>query len=212
MKSLFFKLASVALTLAVFWGTLPFAGATHSSVIDPADTRGQLDISRVRVIGRDEPRWVVSTYEPWSLAAARDTGYILVLFDTFGTTRADYYALVRSTGNGLVGSLWRDHENRSDVRLRTLRISRPTAANLRIRVPLGWLNFGDRAFYNWEVRTLWTGPRCRRVCIDQAPNGAPVTEPVPGVLPPSPTPSFTLVPTETPTEPPAPAPTGTPTP
>ena len=193
------KLLVPAVLLAVFWGTLPFAGATHAPLPDPADNRGALDLSRIRMIGNDEPRWVMSTYETWSIPGLRDTGFFTIELDTFGTAHPDYYVLVRSTGTRFVGSLWRDHQNRPDERLRTLRVSRPTAASIRVRVPITQLNFGSRAVYFWRVTTLWTGPRCRRVCIDHAPNGDRMSEPVPGALPPSPTPSFTIVPTESPT-------------
>lgn len=185
---------------------LPRAGASHSRVVDPNDSRSALDVSRARMKGRSEPRWIVSTYETWGVAAMRDKGFLLVEYDTFGTSHFDYYALVRSNGDRLVGSLWRNHQRRPDRRLRTLRVSRPTLASMRVRVPLRALNFGDRVVYLWRITTLFTGARCRRVCIDHAPNSGGQSEPVPGAIPASPTPSFTLVPTTPPIPEPSEAP------
>ncbi len=199
----------VAIALAVLLSALPYAGATHTAVPDPADTRGALDLSRVRMVGNEEPRWIISTYETWSIAGLRDTGFFVIEIDTFGTSYGDYFVLVRSTGDRLVASLWRDHRNRSDKRIRTLRMSRPTAASIRVRVPLKRLNFGDRTSYRWRVTTMWTGPSCRRVCLDHAPDTGGINEPVPGALPPSPTPSFTIVPTDPPTPSLSPSPTPT---
>jgi hypothetical protein len=184
------------------------AGAAPSSTNDPNDTRGPLDVRRIERIGSEKPRWTIVTFGDWRVARMFDRGYFLVYLDTFGSRRFDYYALVRSKGSGLSGTLWRDRTNRDDVRIGFVESFRRNDRSVAVRVPLRRLHIPpDRFFYFWQVRTLYTGPHCTQVCIDIAPNGRGVFEVIPGGPSPSPT---TPLPTITPSPTFTPSPTATP--
>lgn len=197
---------AVATTVAAAIVAMSTAPASHLRIPDSRDTNGALDVRAVAVLGDRTVTWKVVTWTRWSTRSIRDRGFVLVYLDTFGDSRADYYALVRSTGARLEGSLWRDREARPDVRLGWLRVRRPGPASLEVVVSLSRLNMSpDRVEYGWRVQTLLSGARCPRVCFDHAPNAGMIAEPNPHAAP-SPTPSNTLLPTPTATSTPTPAP------
>jgi hypothetical protein len=151
--------------------------AAESPVEDRNDTRGALDVRRVTKIGTTRPRWRIVTWTRWSAARMFDRGYALVLLDTFGTPREDYYALVRSDGSRMRGALYRDRAKRRDRRVAYVRAWRVDRRSLSVRVPLGRLFLAKRRkSYFWRVESLMTGPGCRRVCFDRAPQKGRVEE------------------------------------
>jgi hypothetical protein len=176
-----------------------FASASSSN--DPNDTTGPLDVKRVDKIGNERPRWTTVTYRDWRVARMFDRGYFVVYLDTFGTRRFDYYALVRSKGTQMSGTLWRDRRDRNDVRIGFVESWKRNARSLAVRVPLRRVNLPKRRpFYFWQARTLYTGPGCTKVCIDVVPNQGSVQEFNPLFVEPSPSPTTTLPPvTPTPT-------------
>lgn len=178
---------------------LPFlAGAQQDVYKDPNDTRGRLDMKRVEFAGRNKVRYKIFTFPRWKTAEIRDRGFVVVFFDTFGNERFDYYALVRSNGNKLNGSLWRDRKRKKDYRVANLSTWRAGRRTLGLRVPIGRMKWPEtREFYKWRVQTLFTGGDCRSVCFDVVPNNGRVTVVRPGATP---TPSPTVTPTPTPTE------------
>lgn len=184
------KVALVALAALLLPPLL--ASARHLDVRDPDDTRGLLDMSRVEISGtRNEPRWSVSTFASWSVQDVWDSGFVLVRVDTFGTSRADYYAMVRSNGRDLVAHLFRDHERRRDRRLRALQATRSDRRNVTIAIDLRRLKRRDSRVYAWFVQTLFSSDNCRDICIDRAPDRGAISEPGPG---PSPSPTVTPLP------------------
>lgn len=195
-------LLAAAVGLAV---ALPLlAVANHAYVSDADDTRGRLDVRRARVNDGRPPTWTVVTYPRWSVERIWDAGYFMVRLDTFGKRRFDYYALVRSDGYGMQGSLWRDRANKPDRQISTLKAWHPKPRVLKLRIPLNKMYFGEqRVQYRWRVETLYLTPRCPRTCLDNAPDRGAVTEMVPWATP-SPVPSGT--PTETPSETPSESP------
>lgn len=171
-----------------------FASASHLDVRDLDDTQGPLDVRLVEVFGTKRPLYRIATYQPWRVKRIYDRGYLLVSFDTFGTTRYDYYALVRSVGSRVEASLWRDRATRRDFKVADLRVYRETRRNVLVRVPLAKMILPqNRRHYHWFVQTLFTNDQCRRVCFDLAPDRASVIEPNPNAAPsPTPTPAVTI--------------------
>lgn len=189
-------LLAAAVGLAV---ALPLlAVANHAYVSDADDTRGLLDVRTVRVNDNRPPTWTVVTFPKWSVDRMWDAGYVMVRFDTFGTKRFDYYALVRSNGKRLLGTLVRDRANKPDFDVTSIAAWHPRPRVVKVRVPLKKMYFGDkRVHYRWRVETLFLTPRCPRTCLDNAPDRGAVHETVPWLTA-SPAPSET--PTATPTE------------
>lgn len=163
-------------------------------------------MKRVQRIGSDNPRWTIVTFRDWRVKRMWDRGFIVVYIDTFGSRRYDYYALVRSKGDKMSGTLWRDRDKKDDVRIGFVETWRTNDRSVTVRVPFRRLNIPNkRPFYYWQARTLFTGPHCGQVCIDVAPNGDGVQEvnpaftPSPSPTTPLPTPTLTTTPTPSPT-------------
>ena len=151
--------------------------AHHVDPRDPNDTRGPLDVKRIDVVRRRTPRFEIITWRGWTASQIWDHGFGLVRLDTFGSSRFDYYALVRSTGTRLRGDLFRDRARRPDRRLFALRTSKGSRRSFRVRIPLERLRMPrSRAVYRWEVQTLFVGNRCRRTCFDFVPDQGSVRE------------------------------------
>jgi hypothetical protein len=151
--------------------------AHHVDPRDPNDTPGPLDVRRVNVVRRSTPRFEIITWRGWTAKEIWDQGFGLVRLDTFGSSRFDYYALVRSTGTRLRGDLFRDRSRGSDRRLFALKTSKSSRRSFRVRIPLKRLRMPrSRAIYRWEVQTLFVGNRCRRTCFDFVPNQGSVRE------------------------------------
>jgi len=194
-----------ALALAAAAVAVPLiASARHVDVVDPADTRGALDISRVKVQGTEKPRWHIVTFDRWTAKQIWDKGFALVYFDAFGDDRFDHYALVRSVGDRMRGTLYRDRVKKRDYTVGRLEVWRPNRRTVVVKVPLEKLRIGShRLFYRWYSQTLMTNTNCRRVCFDRAPDQGAIEEPTAEPAP-SPSPSVTVIPT------PAPEPSSTP--
>lgn len=180
---------------------LPFlATAQHVVVQDTNDTRGALDVRRVVVDFTERPRWTIGTWGPWTAEQIWDRGYFLVHLDTFGSPRMDYYALIRSNGYGMRGTIVRDRENQPDYTVASIKAYKGSRNTLRVRFPLSKLRIGtERFFYRWNVQTISSGDSCPTSCFDFAPDRGAVQEPVPGRVPPTPTPTITITPTPDPT-------------
>ena len=197
--------ARIAIVLVVLIGALYplLAGAKHLDPRDPNDTRGPLDVARVRTSGRiRKPIFRVVTFPRWTAKRIWDRGFVLVFVDTFGDDRSDYYVLVRSVGSQLRARLFRDLRRKRDRNIAVIATWRRNRRSVSVRVPFRKLRVGDnRVFYRWNVQTLFIGSRCRRVCFDLVPDRGAVVEPL---VEPSPTP--TVTPTPTPTVTPTPTP------
>jgi hypothetical protein len=179
-------LATVALIAVV-------AGAHDTDRMDPNDTGGKLDVKQVRLAHQPPPPlWTVVTFAGWRNSEMWDRGYIMVLLDTSGGERAEYYLLVRSLGQVLQGSLWRARNVGPDSYLGTVPVKRMSLRSASVQVGLSRLDFGpSRSFYRWWVQTLFTSETCRRTCQDRVPNGVAIQQWRPGMSPspssPSPT-------------------------
>lgn len=159
------------------------ANATHRRAWDGNDTRGVLDVRVVEMRRDRPPRFRIKTFSGWSVKRIWDRGYILIYFDTYGylkgrRARFDYYGVIRSTGRRLRGKLYRDRKRTRDPqvgRFKAGKLNRRTVkATIAIRDEM---RIGDnRDEFKWKVKTLYTGSRCRRVCIDRAPDSRSITE------------------------------------
>ena len=176
------------------------AGAHHTDLLDPNDTRGKLDVRQVRLAHQPVPPvWTIVTFAEWRTAEMWDRGYIVVLLDTSQGERADYYLLVRSIGSVLRGSLWQARIYGPDSYLGIVPVNRISPRSASVRVGLSRLRFGaKRSFYRWWVQTVFTGPTCQRTCQDRAPNGKSVLQWRPGM---SPSPTGSPSPTDDPPSP-----------
>jgi hypothetical protein len=188
----------LALTALVAAASVPWiASADHAGVRDPNDAKGPFDVRRVKVQGTRRPRYDVVTFPRWTVARIWDRSYALLYFDTFGGEAPDYHVLVRSDGYRMRALLYRDKARKKDRVLGKVKTWRPGKRSFAVRVPLRKMKFPvQRLVYHWWVQTLHTGPECKRVCFDRAPDGRRVTEPVPGAgQSPTPTPTISIVPT-----------------
>ena len=162
--------------------SLPAWALAAPDVWDPNDTKGPLDVRSVHQVGGQRPIWRIVTGPRWSARRMFDQGYLLVYVDTFGKKRADYYALVWSTGRRMRGTLVRDRiRPRGDRAAGSLGVWRRDRRSASVRIPLDRLFFQQgRAFYRWHVRTTTIKARCpRSVCIDRAPGDGVVKQHLP---------------------------------
>lgn len=202
------SLALVTLALAGLLLVPLLAAADHLPITDPNDVPGPLDIRSATVRGGDRLLFVVRTYSGWTAKQIWDRGFVLVYLDTFGDARADYYALVRSTGRRLEGRLFKDRRSRPDLSIARLAVFKGGEAAVSIEVPLRKVRIAEgRLAYSWYVESLMTNARCRRVCLDRAPDQGVIVEPLnPAPTPSVPSPSPSASPTPTPSESPSPTP------
>jgi hypothetical protein len=182
----------VALTIAAVAVGAIAAPSFHSDTRDPNDTRGLLDVRRVRLDHEGRTEVTVITFADWTTASIWDRGNAYVFLDTEGGENSEYFAVVRSTGSDLEASLWRDRREHRDVFLRNLRVRRKSRDGVSIEIPIKTLEFGRfRESYLWWATTSFTAEVCRRTCIDRAPDAGSIEQWRPGM---SPTPTTTITP------------------
>jgi hypothetical protein len=185
----------VVLTFAATAVFMVLAGASHRDLSDGNDTRGRLDVRKVKSFGAvKKPGWRVITRARWNVRWVQDRGFALINLDTFGDSRFDYYALIGSNGSRMKGTLWRDRSSRRDRMVSKLAVWRADRKSVSVRVPLSKMKRGNKRLeYRWYVQTLYTSSKCKQVCIDRVPNRGAISDPN-GRTPPTPT----VSPTETP--------------
>ena len=182
----------VALLIAAVAIAAIAAPSYHNDARDPNDTRGLLDVRRVRLDHEGRTEVTVLTFAEWTAASIWDRGNAYVFLDTEGGENPEYFALVRSTGSDLQASLWRDRREHRDVFLRNLRVRRKSRDGVSIEIPIKTLEFGRfRESYFWWATTSFAAEVCRRTCIDRAPDGGSVEQWRPGM---SPSPTNTTTP------------------
>jgi hypothetical protein len=175
-------LVAIAIALAAI---AAIAGPSfHSDVRDPNDTRGLLDVRRVRLDHEGRTEVTAITFAEWTAASIWDRGNVYVFLDTEGGENPEYFLVVRSTGRDLQASLWRDRRDRRDVFLRNLKERRKSRDGVSIEIPIKTLEFGRfRESYFWWATTSFTAEVCRRTCIDRAPDRGSVEQWRPGMSP-----------------------------
>ena len=169
------------------------APSFHSDLADPNDTRGPLDVRRVRLDHKGGTEVTVITFANWTTSAIWDQANAYVFLDTKAGADPNYFVVVRSTGADLQASLWRDRHNRRDVFVRNVKVRRKSRDGVSVSVPIKSMKFGRaRDSYFWWTATSFTGDKCRRTCIDRAPNDGALEQWRPGM---SPTPTNSPTPT-----------------
>lgn len=189
MKGRLLGVAGAAALLAAVVLQAWEAGA--ATLRDPNDTVGVLDVRQaVKLYRGRPPLWKVRTYEPWQVRGLAERGFVVLYLDTVLGQRFDYYVLVSARAPRLRGLLFRDRLRPApDRRLGFVSVWRRDRRSLSLRLALRRLTVGpQRESYRWQVRTLLTSRRCKRVCFDRAPDRGAVEEPLARPTP-SPSPS-----------------------
>jgi hypothetical protein len=146
---------------------------------DPDDTRGYLDVVAVTTAFGTEPEWRISTQKGWSVRSLWDEGIFVVQLDTVGDPAPDFYAVARSNGRRLRGSLFAALPGRDRLR-GFIPIARPDRRTVLIHVPLDRVVLDPaRAYYRWSVSTVLVNGPCRRACIDLVTDEGAVPQPLP---------------------------------
>lgn len=135
---------------------------------DGSDTAGKLDARVVQTTpGLGVSAWRVVVGRPVPVRLLWDSGYVAVSLDTAGDTRFEWHAILRSTGRKVRGLLLRDGSRGITGRVEA---HRPGVRSLVLRVSLSRLGIPvERPYIRWAVRTVFTGPGCRVVCLDGVP-------------------------------------------
>ena len=168
----------LAIATAALVGLVAPATATHVVVRDRNDVDGRLDLRAVEVHRGPPRRWTFKTHKAFNARRIFDKGYLLVYFDTYGTKRFDYYVLLRPTRHKIKGDLWKDRKQSNDEIIAGTRVGKPGKRKVTTTVPLRKMRQGRaRLTYRWHARTIYVGRRCKRVCIDRAPQARSITEP-----------------------------------
>ena len=195
MRTTFQRYAALAVSFAALMAVPFLARANHVDLADPDDVQGVLDLRDVTVASEDGYCWRTVTFERWTVERIYDRGFATLLLDTFGGTRPDYYALVRSDGSRMEGDLVRDRKIKKDTEVATLAVYRTGKRSVTLCVPMELTRSEDRVAFNWHLVTQFTSPRCPQVCLDRVPDVGVVEELRPDAVPtPSPTPTATAAP------------------
>ncbi len=207
MRSRIVRGALPFLVAAAVVSTMVAALAVRTTMDDPNDTAGVLDVRRARYewVPGISPRWTVLTFSTWSEAFVWDRGYLFVELDTRGDPGADYYTLLYSDGRRMRGTLFRVGALR-DARVADVAVRRTNHSSIEVAIPWGRMRFGpSRETFTWWVSTSLSGEVCPRPCMDRAPDEGGSEEWRPGYSPtPTPTPTPTPSPTSTSTSEPPP--------
>jgi Ca2+-binding RTX toxin-like protein len=139
------------------------------SIGDPNDTKGRMDVKRVRSrAGVSPPRWKIVTFSSWTIKGVWDEGYFLVSVDTKGDPDPDYHVLGYSNGKSMVGGLYREKAGGAEVRIGGAAVAKSGARGILVKLPLGKLD-RTRPYFRWSVMTLFTGKKCGTVCFERVP-------------------------------------------
>lgn len=172
------KLVGV-LAAALLLAPAPASAIPLKDVSDRNDTHGKFDLRAVNHYkdARNRRVYRMITWGNWSEAEVWDRGYFVVWLDTRWDQRRDYYVLVRSTGRGMRGSLWRDRKTKSDYAIGSLTTYRTTSDDVKVRVRIKTeLLARKRTYYRWKAESLWFGGGCPRQCFDRAPDSGYVKQ------------------------------------
>lgn len=138
------------------------------SIADPNDTKGRMDVKRVRSrAGETPPRWKIVTFRRWTIKGVWDEGYFLVSVDTKSDPGPDYHVLGYSNGKSMVGGLYREKSG-AEVRIGGAGVAKAGGRGVIVKLPLGKLD-RTRPWFRWSVMTLFTGNKCGKVCFERVP-------------------------------------------
>jgi hypothetical protein len=139
------------------------------SIADPNDTKGRMDVKKVRShAGDSPPRWKIVTFSSWTIKGVWDAGYFVLFVDTKGDLDPDYHVLGYSNGKSMVGGLYRETSGGGEVRIGGAVVSKAGPKGVVIKLPLAKLD-RTRPYFRWSVTTLFTGKKCGNVCFERVP-------------------------------------------
>lgn len=139
------------------------------SIADPNDTKGRMDVKKVRShAGDTPPRWKIVTFSSWTIKGVWDEGYFVLFVDTKGAAGPDYHVLGYSNGKKMVGGLYRETSGGGEVRIGGAAVSKAGPRGIVIKLPLAKLD-RTRPYFRWSVMTLFTGKKCGNVCFERVP-------------------------------------------
>jgi hypothetical protein len=174
---------AAVLALAVLAATVPpatpaRAGAARLVLVDAVgDSAGLLDVREVDTqTGPDALRFTVITRPSWRRREVAGRGFVVIHLDPRAGRR--YYALLRAGRRSMAGILFRKRAGR-DVRVGTLTVWRRDRVSVSVRIPAQKLGLAAGQAYAWRAQTLFTGRRCKRVCLDSVPDTADAVETLP---------------------------------
>jgi hypothetical protein len=180
-------LAAAAACLAL---AIPAIGANHTNTQDANDTNGDLDLREIALDHYPGPlRWTFRTFAGWTVSDVWDHGYFVVELDTRGDKSIDERIVVRSDGRVLVATLVARRGDDEHL-LADLRATKDGRTAASVEVALRRLDVPrSRDAFHWYALSLFTGPGCKRVCIDRVPDDGRLEQLVAGATPtPTPTP------------------------
>ena len=147
--------------------------------VDGNDTKGPLDVSRVQLSpGATRVGVGIRTLSAWSPRTIWDHGFFVVLLDSFGDAKPDYEVLIRSDGVRLQAHLRRASGGGAPIA--RAEVGRTNLHEVSVSIPIARLRFDTaRAYYRWQVESLWNDTPCPNVCFDVVNDGGAAAEPRP---------------------------------
>jgi hypothetical protein len=138
-----------------------------TSVQDPNDTRGALDVRLVdATLGLSPSAWRIGTFGRASKRRLWDEGYFVLSVDSRGDQGYDLHVLVKSTGRRVRALILREGGRQPIGRARA---TRPGGRAMLVRVaPERFEIPPERAYFRWSVRSILTARHCRP-CLDVVP-------------------------------------------
>jgi Ca2+-binding RTX toxin-like protein len=137
---------------------------------DRNDTRGLMDIKKVRSRGgATTPNWDVVSAR-WTKRKVWDKGYWILFADTKGSAKPDYFVLAHTNGSKMRGGLYRQTPGGGEVRIGGASVAKSGPRDLTVRLPLAKVQ-RTRPYFRWTIQTLFTGSKCHKVCFDRSPGG-----------------------------------------
>ena len=168
-------------TVAIAFGILAPATANVSSIGDPDDVHGPLDIRRiVHGHGNNGVLWhKLVMWNRWGANDLRGTDEIRFFFSTDGEDRYDevHASVVREDGK-LAASIYEYVESGDGAgvgQAHRIRFTRPNRRSVKIFFDAKWvMNHRDR--YAWSAGSSYEkadSKNCRHVCFDYSPRSNP---------------------------------------
>jgi hypothetical protein len=164
-------------SIVVFASLMSPAAGNHKVVSDANDTNGRADIKKIRMVNDRPRKWFFRTWRNWHVNDFFERGYFILYLDTFGGNRFDYFVFVRAKRSSLAGAVWRDFKKKDDRKVAGAGTRKVGKNGMRVKVPFRKMKIGEaRLKFRWFGRSIWSGPHCRQLCLDRAPNQKNVSE------------------------------------
>jgi hypothetical protein len=148
--------------------------AAHVEQQDADDTRSPLDMREVEATADSSGLTFTLVIFSAPSKQVADRGFFVVAIEALSFGRS-YAAVVRTSRRRISGVLFRRRAGR-DSRVGTLPVWHPDRRSVAFRIPPLVLTMPPEGV-QWRAQSVFTGRRCKRVCFDRVPDGAPATLP-----------------------------------